>query len=302
MNRSTIKNVLWMLMAVLLAAARAHGQSEIGTVAAVVGTLQIQRGGAWQDSHVGMPVFIGDWLRTGANDRTKIVLRDDSVLDVAADSEVVLDKQIFDPSAHQFHSLLRLVKGKVRAWVSDYYHEPHARYEVETPTAVAGVRGTEFVALYDAAGEFTDIIGVADQVEVTGKLAVMGSGVAVGPQFFTHVDKGRFPTAPQRLDEARFRQYIDGLDIVGTGRRDGLSVQHPVVAGHLVTPQDVPGTVSPSAAAAAAGGLTVGAPSPSLAEQLSPDIYTNTQPLLDFERTPPGHVPKAPTGGVRVGF
>ena len=220
------------------------------------------------------------------------------MLDIAADSEVVLDKQIFDPSAHQFHSLLRLVKGKIRAWVSDYYHEPRARYEVETPTAVSGVRGTEFVVLYDAAREFTDVVGIADQVEVTGKLAVMGSGVTVGPQFVTHVDKGRFPTAPQRLDEARFRQYIDGLDIVGTGRRDGLSVQHPVVAGHLVTPQDVPGTVSPSAAAAA-GGLTVGAPSPSLAEQLSPDIYTNTQQLLDFQRTPPGHVP---TGGVRIGF
>lgn len=299
MSRSTIKNVLWMLIAVLLAAARAHAQSEIGTVAAVVGTLQIQRGGAWQDSHVGVPVFVGDRLRTGANDRTKIVLRDDSVLDIAADSEVVLDKQVFDPAAHQFHSLLRLVKGKMRGWVSDYYHEPRARYEVETPTAVSGVRGTEFVVRYDESREFTDVVGVADQVEVTGKLAVMGSGVVVAPQFFTRVEKGRFPTAPQRLDEARFRQYIDGLDIVGTGRPDGLNVQHPVVAGHLVTPQDVPGTVSPAAAAIATGGLTVGAPSPSLAEQLSPDIYTNTQPLLDFQRTPPGH---APTGGVRVGF
>jgi hypothetical protein len=300
MSRSTIKNVLWMLLTVFLAASQARAQSEIGTVAAEVGTLQIQRGGAWQDSRVGVPVFVGDRLRTGPNNRAKIVFRDDSVLDIAADSEVVLDKQIFDPSAHQFHSLMRLVKGKIRAWVSDYYREPRARYEVETPTAVSGVRGTEFIALYDAKAEFTDVVGIADHVEVAGKLAVMGSGVVVEPQFFTHVEKGRFPTAPQRLDEARFRQYIDGLDIVGTGRRDGLSVQHPVVAGHLVTPQDVPSVVSPlGAAAVVAGGLAVGAPNPSLAQQLSPDIYTNTQPLLNFERTRPGQVP---TGGVKVGF
>jgi FecR-like protein len=304
MKRTTIKTVWFVLVIALLTVARVHAQSEAGTVAAVVGTLEIQRGGAWQPSPIGVPVFVGDRLRTGAGDRAKIVFRDDSVLDIGADSEVVLDKQIFDPSVHQVQSVLRLVKGKIRAWVSDYYHEPRARYEVETPTAVAGVRGTEFIAMYSKNGEYTDIVGISEQVEVRGKLAVMGSVVAVNPQFLTHVEKGRFPTTPQRLDDARFRQYNDGLDIVGTGRRDGLSVQHPAVAGHLVSPQDVPAGVSPvteaaTTAAAAAGGLMVGPPQPFLAQQLSQDVYTNTQPLLDFQQAPPG-VP--PTGGVRVGF
>ena len=36
-----------------------------------------------------------------------------------------------------------------------------------------------------------------------------------------------------------------------------------------------------------------------LADRLSPDIATNTQPLLDYKNTPPGVVP---VGGVNVGF
>jgi hypothetical protein len=50
------------------------------------------------------------------------------------------------------------------------------------------------------------------------------------------------------------------------------------------------------AAAAQAG---VGAPELPLAYRLSPDVYANTQPLLDFKRTPPGRLP---SGAVHVGF
>jgi len=280
--------------AVLLAAAGAQAQSEVGTVAATLGMLQIQRGGTWQDATLGAPVFVGDRLRTGGTEQAKIVLRDDSVLDLAPNTELVLETQVFDPSAHRFQSLLRLAKGKVRAWVSEYYREPRARYEVETPTAIAGVRGTEFITLYNSASEVTEIVGITEQVEVAGKLAMIGGAVQVGPQLFTQVQKGRFPTVPQRLDDARFRQYLEGLEIIGTGRRDSLHVQHPAVAGRLLSPQDLP---KPAAARVSAEGLVVGRPQKFLAERLSLDVRTNTQPLGVFQSTPPGQVP---TGGVKV--
>lgn len=299
MNRTTIKRLTWTVLVVLAIAARAAAQSEAGTVAAVAGTLQVHRAGSWQSASIGVPIFVGDRLRTGSSDRAKIVLADDSVLDIGPDTEVTLDTQIFERPRHRFQSLLRLAKGKIRAWVSDYYREPRARYEVETPTAIIGVRGTEFIVVYVPPTEATDVVGIAETVEVAGKLGVMGGSVQVGPRLFTRVEKGRFPSAPQRLDEAAWQQYLQGVDLIGTGRRDGLNVFHPAVMGRVLSPADVPQAVAGSKALAPAEGLPFGAPEPFLASRLSPDVYTNTQPLLEFEQTPPGQVP---TGSVKVGF
>ena len=297
MKRAFLSGVVCVLLAALSAVAQA--QSEAGTIAAVQGTFEVRHGGAWQTATVGLAVSVGDRLRTGADGRGKVVFQDDSVLDLAPNTEFELDSQTFDPGAKRYQSILRLVKGKVRAWVSEYYREPHARYEVETPTAVAGVRGTEFIATYNSAAEVTEIVGIADQVEVSGKLAVIGAAVQVGPQFYTRVQKGRFPSAPQRLDDARFRQYLEGLQLIGTGRRDGLNVLHPAVAGRLLAPQDMPASLRAGAAPVPSGALGAGPPSALGAQRLSPEVYTNTQPLLDFQRTPPG---QAPAGSVRVGF
>ena len=47
------------------------------------------------------------------------------------------------------------------------------------------------------------------------------------------------------------------------------------------------------------GGLGTGAPQEPLADRLSQDVRTNTQPLLDYQQVPPG---QAPPGSVKVGF
>ena len=287
---------LWLLVGVVLWAARVWAQTEVGTVAAMQGALQVQRAATWQNASVGAPIFVGDRLRTGANDAAKVVFRDDSVLDVAPKSELTVDKQAFDADGRRFDTLLRVVKGKVRAWVSEYYRQPRARYEIETPTAIAGVRGTEFIVLYDPNAEVTDIVGLAETVEVAGKLGVLGAGVQVGPRLLSRVEKGRFPTAPQQLDDAQLGQYLSGLQIIGTGRPNGLNLQHAAGSGALLAPQDVPSAVVQPVAA---GGVQPGPPSGFLASRLSPDIATNTQPLLNYQNTPPGVVP---VGGVHVGF
>ena len=149
-----------------------------------------------------------------------------------------------------------------------------------------------------------EIVGLEGRLAVHAKLAVMGTGVEVGPHFLTRVAKGRFPAVPQRINAARLPQYLDGVDLVGTGRRDGLNVLHPAVLGRMLAPQDVPGPeVAPSASPEEARALTVEGPLPgSVADTLSPDVYTNTQPLRDYQQTPPGQVPPSATGGVHVGF
>ena len=304
MNQTKITSVMAGLSLVSILAVQVHAQSEAGSCAGVQGTVEVQHAGVWQNASIGASVFVSDHLRTGPHSRATVVFRDDSVLDLAPNTEFSIETQEFDESARHYRSLLRLEAGKLRVWASAYYSEPRARYELETPTAVVAVRGTQFIASYDSGAELSEVIGLDGRVEVSARLAVMGSGVEVGPRFFTRIAKGKFPTAPQSVEDTRLPQYLEGVDLVGTGRRDGLNVLHPAVVGRLLAPQDVPGAaVTPSGSSREATALIVRAPLPgSVADNLSADVYTNTQPLLDYRRTPPGRVPPGSTGGVHVGF
>jgi len=284
-------------------AVRARAQSEAGSCAAVQGTVEIQHAGAWQGASVGAAVFVGDHLRTGARSRATVVFRDDSVIDLAPNTELGVEVQELDAAGRRQRVLVHLAEGKIRVWASAA-PTTRARYEVESPTALASVRSAEFIVSYDGTVETTEVVGLEGRAAVHAKLAVMGAGVELGPQMLTRVAKGRFPAVPQRVNAARLPQYLDGVDLVGTGRRDGLNVLHPAVLGRLLGPQDVPGPeAAPSGHPEVPAALTVQAPAPgSVADGLSPDVYTNTQPLRDYQQTPPGQVPPSATGGVHVGF
>lgn len=278
-----------------------QAQSTVGTVAALQGVLEVQRGRAWAPLASGDDISAGAQLRTAASSRAKILLQDDSVVDLGAASELLIES--IDTPALRRPSVLRLSKGKVHAWVSEGYRKARARFEIETPTAVVGVRGTEMIVIYSPDTELTEVIGISDQVEVFGKLAVPSSSVAVGAGAYTQVQKGRFPTATQELDELRLRQFYEGLELRGTGRRDGLNVEHPLLAGRLLAAEDVPATAVATQEPLPAVMEARPGQAP-LAMRYSSDVYTNRQPLRQYRLVPPGTrvVPGPSTGGVVVDF
>jgi hypothetical protein len=296
--RKHIISTLFCLVTVAMAAG-VQAQSESGRVAAILGTMEIERGGTSEPATIGAPVFSGDRLRTGGGDQAKVVFQDDSVLDLGPGTDVLLTKQVFDRTGRRSESRLRLSKGKLRAWVGEAYRGPRSRYEVETPTAIIAVRGTEFVVAYDSRAEVTAVVCMAGEVEVAGTLGVIGGQVQLSTLSGTEVAKGRFPSPPQPVAQAQLQQYMAGLQLIGTGHRDGLSVNHPALAGRPLAPQDVPPATAATTAAGGAAALTVPGLQESLADRLSPDVRANTQPLIDFERTPPD---QAPSGNVQVGF
>jgi hypothetical protein len=159
-------------------------------------------------------------------------------LNVGNDSQVVVDEQVFDPDAGTFSSAFRVLQGKVRTLVSEYYMEPRAKLHVETPTSVSGVRGTEFIVAYDPAREVTEVVGISHEVTVESVLIPVGRAVIVRPRELTVVARGKYPTEPQLLEEEVFRQYLDGLEFIGTGQWESMVISHPIVAGAIVPPPD----------------------------------------------------------------
>ncbi len=138
----TLPVVLALLVIVSLAQAQV-----VGTVEKTEGAPEVLRSGTskWIPIRSAESVSRGDQLRTREGTKMSIRLSDDSLLTLAEKTVITIDDQTLKPSG-QNTSIFSLVLGKVRAIVSDRYKEPGSRFEVRTPTAVAGVRGTEFIA------------------------------------------------------------------------------------------------------------------------------------------------------------
>jgi hypothetical protein len=209
-----------------------------GVIATLDGTVEIGRAGAWAPAVIGSTVEVGDTIRTGKPGRVRLSFRDDSVVNVGDDSQLVIDESVFDPDAGEARSVLDLLNGKVRAIVSEHYKEPSASYEIRTVTAVSGVRGTDFIMVHDPATQRTQVVGVSGLVDVNGSVARDRFGVVVGAQEITEVESGGYPSPPRRLDQTTFRQYLDGLEFIGFGIPESLLFDNPIARGDYIPPAD----------------------------------------------------------------
>ena len=94
---------------------------DVGTVVALRGPVEIGRGGAWMPAVNGMPVQLGDEVRTGAGGRVSLTFQDGTVLSAADQSRVVIDQQVFGGTGGPSHGMFRLLQGLVRSVVTAYY-------------------------------------------------------------------------------------------------------------------------------------------------------------------------------------
>lgn len=126
----------------LVVAASASSQP-VGFIADVKGTANIQPVDApdWQPAAIDNTVSLGDAVSTGPDSTVRILLVDDTTLLLAANTEMVVDRMIVGDLATQERSILRQLRGQVRANVGQAFGGT-TRLEIHTPTAVAGVKGS----------------------------------------------------------------------------------------------------------------------------------------------------------------
>ena len=224
--------VLAALWLVLAGAAIAHSQERVGTVTGLEGQADVLHAGAstWSPLVEGDPVALGDQLRTRQDSKMLVTLREDSVLTLAPASQLTITEQVVAPAAA---SRFQLLLGTIKAAVTERYSEPHARFEVATPTAIAGVRGTSFLASYDPSQDETLVVGLIRVTFVRSLIDTQGTAeVNLGPGLATRVRRGSRPLAPALLPEQQLRSLQSATELggrVGRGanRLDARRPQRP---------------------------------------------------------------------------
>src|SRR5205807_1801728 len=137
----------------------------------ITGTAQIERGGASIVAAVGMNIELGDRLITNPPDsRVAVALRDQSTLYVDDGGGLLFTEQMFEQGVRT-RTRLDVLRGRVRAVVSSAIRDNNPNFEVHTPNAIVGVRGTDFFVGYS---EGDPELGAPTKERSTGIAVIQG--------------------------------------------------------------------------------------------------------------------------------
>jgi hypothetical protein len=118
---------------------------DVGLVKVARGQVTIDRQGQTAPARVGMSVAAADVVRTGGDGSVGITMRDDSLLSAGPNSVLTLDRFEYDPTTQQGRFDASLQRGTLAVVSGRIARQSPSSMTVRTPSAVLGVRGTDFV-------------------------------------------------------------------------------------------------------------------------------------------------------------
>ena len=119
--------------------------AEIGQIKTAKGQVTIERDGRALPATVGTRLQSADVVKTGADSSVGITMDDDSLLSAGSGSVLSLDRYAFEPTTGQGRFDASLNRGTLAVISGRIAKSSPDAMTVRTPTAILGVRGTEFV-------------------------------------------------------------------------------------------------------------------------------------------------------------
>ena len=123
--------------------------ADVGQIKVATGQVSVDRKGQTLPGVVGLLLEADDVLRTGADGSVGITMRDNSLLSAGPNSILSLERFEFDPTSDEGRFDARLRRGTLAVVSGRIAKKTPQAMTVRTPSAVLGVRGTEFVVSVD---------------------------------------------------------------------------------------------------------------------------------------------------------
>lgn len=222
-----VMNGTWrmvLVVALAMASMPREGQAaqEIGEAVAIVKVVRATLDEADRRLSASDPVRANEVISTKENSASQLKFLDDTTLTVGPNSQVVLDRFVYEPGAQNGTVVLSASRGVMR-FVSGKLRK--TAYQIRTPTVTIGVRGTIFTV--DIAADGTTVVTVEDgSVLVDGNASAPGVGrVTVGAGLATTARPGKPPSepGPPPVTSQTSVAQMDALIAVGGGSRASSS-------------------------------------------------------------------------------
>ncbi len=107
------------------------------------GQVKKRQGSSWMAAQPNMILYEGDQIKILSKSRAEIILDNQSVVRLAENSLLTIAKIEEVPAAKRQATSLDLSLGRLWTKATKFFN-PGSRYEVRTPTAIAGVQGTTY--------------------------------------------------------------------------------------------------------------------------------------------------------------
>lgn len=198
---SYIISIIYMLSLSFSSTVLASNAQGIFTV--VKGSITIIRAGKSKQRkvRVGTKVRAQDTIIADKDSRAKIIMKDKNVLNISPESKIVIER--YDVGENR-NAILNVVYGKVRSTVKQKYDGDKNKFRVKTPTAVAGVRGTDFFVGFKPKGKVSRVITFEGKVTVGSGIAKNGkilNPVSVRPGQTTIASANKPPAPPAPMSK-----------------------------------------------------------------------------------------------------
>jgi hypothetical protein len=172
----------------------------VGKILMIFGEAIVIHGEASQGYKVrkDLPVYNKDVLITQAKARLRISLNDGSMTTLAADTKLAINKSAYDPEKKERSTFLGMEAGKARFWAVKMKDFKNSEFKVKTKTAVAGVRGSDFVIA--ASDTLTEVTTLKDtSLDLISLAQPDAEPVLLSDFMRSRVGEGQLPTAAEKV-------------------------------------------------------------------------------------------------------
>jgi len=205
MARGRFESAWWLsvltMASTLLWSITVLAQESIGQVAALEGQATVQRAGVARaiPLSVQSPVYRNDTIQTLEASKIKLLLIDGTGLTLGARGTMTLSQLVYAPQRNTHRGVVSIASGIFRAVTRKVL--PQTTFEVHTATAVAAVRGTQWLG--EVTPDATAIVVLDGEVAVAHADASVRGEVVLTPGLGTDVQGKSPPTAPRQWAEKR---------------------------------------------------------------------------------------------------
>ncbi|MDH4226596.1 MAG: FecR domain-containing protein [Deltaproteobacteria bacterium] len=215
--------VVVALVAVVCVAVSVYAATKKVTAGAVVswsGIVLIERkGGERVQVKRQEMVFVGDTVVTSSSSKAKLLMKDDTILSLAENSTITMKGYAVEPAKKERVSVISMSRGTMRSIVSRFFGSKDSNFRIETATAVAGIKGTDFIV--KDTGEETRILGIEGKVAVKSSNPAVSGEVVIEPGYMTGVKAGAAPTRPIEIPANYLNSTVNETELSVTAPVEG---------------------------------------------------------------------------------
>ncbi len=217
MNKNLLKIVFAGVLLIASASVSLYAQEAVGKVISLEGIVEarLNESGAWRTLSGKSDIYEKDTIKTGENSKVNIFFVDETNVSVGPETTIKIEKLFCSPAQNHREGKLSVIAGKARFDVGKLFSKDSS-FEVRTPTAVAGVKGTSFI-VHVTSEQMTQLIGLSGVVTITSISPEIGGEMLLTSGFIISVEDGAPPGDPIPISFDELLDLLQSLGLINGG-------------------------------------------------------------------------------------